>query len=208
MRIFALVLTALAGYLLGNLNGAVIISSRLFQEDVRTKGSGNAGATNFIRNYGTGKAIFVLLIDVGKTVLGCYFGALMLRWMGFGELWTTGKMLGGVAVILGHMFPVFLHFRGGKGVLCGATLTLVMNPLMFLVFFAIFLVLFVTTHYVSLCSIVSACCYPLLYGLFFPGQWEIFAMALGIGALCVIMHHANIKRLLQKTESKTYLKEH
>lgn len=208
MLILALVLAALVGYLLGNLNGAVIISSCLFRDDVRTKGSGNAGATNFVRNYGTSKAVFVLLIDVGKTALGCYLGALIVKWMGFGEWWQTAKMLGGVATILGHMFPVFLHFHGGKGVLCGASLALFMHPGMFLIFLAIFILLFVTTHYVSVCSIVAACCYPLLFWLFFPGQWYIFGMALTAGALSVIMHHANIQRLIHGTESKTYLKKH
>jgi glycerol-3-phosphate acyltransferase PlsY len=107
-------ITIVAGYLLGNLNGAVVIS-KMFGDDVRTHGSGNAGLTNFIRSYGAGRALSVIFIDAGKAVAACVLGGLLLgRFFDF----RFGSALGGAAVMLGHVFPVFLGFRGGKGTAC------------------------------------------------------------------------------------------
>ena len=102
-------MTAVAAYLLGNLNGAVVISRIVAHEDVRTKGSGNAGLTNFTRNYGAHTSVFVILIDVGKAVAACLLGGLLLK--GYGH-YADGVALGGLFVILGHDFPVLLGFRG------------------------------------------------------------------------------------------------
>ena len=107
---------ALAAYLLGNLNGAVTVSSLLDRDDVRTHGSGNAGMTNYIRNYGLSKTGLVILLDLGKALLASYLGALLLEPYGY---WMEGAMLAGVFVSLGHDYPVTLGFRGGKGILCG-----------------------------------------------------------------------------------------
>ncbi len=207
MQILGLALTLLAGYFLGNINGAVIISKNFLKVDVRTKGSRNAGATNFFRNFGGRKSILVLLIDIAKTVLGCYLGAFVCKWCGLDDWWTVGKMLGGTAVILGHIFPVLLHFRGGKGILCSGTLALVMNPLIFLILIVIFATLFFTTHYVSLGSIVCACVFPFLFLWFFYRQWSIFAMSVAIAILSIFMHRGNLKRLKNGTETKTYLRK-
>jgi len=102
---------ALAAYLLGNLNGAVTVSSLLDRDDVRTHGSGNAGMTNYIRNYGLSKTGLVILLDLGKALLASYLGALLLEPYGY---WMEGAMLAGVFVSLGHDYPVTLGFRGGR----------------------------------------------------------------------------------------------
>ena len=114
----------LGAYLLGNLNGAVVISRLIAHEDVRSKGSGNAGLTNFTRNYGSASSIFVILIDVGKAVAACLLGGLLLKDYG---LYQEGVALGGLCVILGLDFPALLGFRGGKGILSGVTVALMMD---------------------------------------------------------------------------------
>ena len=104
-----IVVTVLVGYLLGNLNGAVCVS-KLLGDDVRAHGSGNAGLTNFIRSYGAGRALLVVVIDAGKALAACLLGGFLLNSkLGF----TAGSILGGTAVMLGHVFPVFLGFHGG-----------------------------------------------------------------------------------------------
>ena len=116
---FAIVITVLVGYLLGNLNGAVCMSNLLANEDVRNQGSGNAGLTNFIRNYGAASSISVILIDGVKAALACLAGGLMLAPYG---MYTEGLAIGGLAVMLGHDFPALLGFRGGKGILSGCVI--------------------------------------------------------------------------------------
>ena len=112
---YAIVVAALVSYLLGNLNGAVCVSA-LMHDDVRSHGSGNAGLTNFIRNYGRARALYVVAIDAGKAFLACLAAGLILDPYGLG---LEGRVLGGVCVMLGHDFPALLGFRGGKGILSG-----------------------------------------------------------------------------------------
>ena len=114
---YSLALAVLAGYFLGNLNGAVTMSVLHGREDIRAKGSGNAGLTNYFRNYGGMDTLLVLAIDVGKTLLACLLAGRLMAPYG---LWREGVMAGGLAVILGHNFPALLGFRGGKGIVCSA----------------------------------------------------------------------------------------
>ena len=107
---YPILIAFLVSYLLGNLNGSVCISALKAKEDVRSHGSGNAGLTNFVRNYGTAGSLLVILIDGGKTALACLLGGLLLQPYG---LQKEGQMLGAVAVTLGHNFPATLGFRGG-----------------------------------------------------------------------------------------------
>ena len=112
------ILAAIVAYLLGNLNGAVIISRLIGKKDVREQGSGNAGLTNFLRMYGPSTALLVVAIDVLKAVAACIVGKCLLAPYGYGQ---EGLLVGGLAVNFGHDFPALLGFRGGKGVLCGIT---------------------------------------------------------------------------------------
>ena len=205
MELLAVCLALLAGYLLGNLNGAVI-SSRLFmKEDVRAKGSGNAGITNFYRNYGKHGSLLVALIDIGKTVAAAFLGLLVFRLLHVEGQGTLAKMLGGSGAVLGHMFPALLRFRGGKGVMSGAALMLVMDWRMFLIALGIFALVFFTTHYVSLASIITAASYGPLFLVFYRGQWPVVGLSVFISWLAIFMHRANLSRLRHGTESKTYL---
>ena len=201
--VLPILITAVVAYFLGNFNGAIIVSKLIANEDVRTKGSGNAGLTNFTRNYGARASIFVILIDVGKAVAACLLGGLLLK--GYGH-YADGVALGGLFVILGHDFPVLLGFRGGKGILSGVTVALMMDWRIGLFVFGIFLVAYALTKYVSLGSILSSGAFGPIFAFFHWGE-AVFPICVGFGlsALIVWMHRTNIVRLVKGQERKTNL---
>ncbi len=199
MNWFWLIITILVGYLLGNLNGAIIISKLVMKEDVRSKGSGNAGLTNFHRNYGGGTTFAVLGIDAAKSVAGALLGGLFLRSCGMGEV---GQVVGGFAAILGHMFPVFFGFRGGKGVLSAGALAAVLDWRIFLLVIAVFLIATVVTRYVSLGSCLAAASYSIGFGLLFQENPLMMWLTIALGALVIFMHRGNLKRLFAGQERK------
>ncbi len=199
-----IVLTIVVGYLCGTLNGAIIISKVFLKEDVRSKGSGNAGLTNFQRNYGGWMTFLVLGIDAGKAVAGALLGGLFMSNLGMADV---GQVVGGFAVILGHMFPVFFGFRGGKGVLSAGVLSAVLDWRVFLFVIGIFLIATILTRYVSLGSCLGAVTFAV--GLGFVNRDSVLAMVLCIamGSLVIYMHRANIKRLIKGEENKLSFKK-
>ena len=201
--VLSIVVTAVLAYLLGNLNGAVLISRVIAHEDVRTKGSGNAGLTNFTRNYGAASSVFVIAIDVGKAVAACLLGGLLLKSSGH---YAEGVALGGLFVILGHDFPALLGFKGGKGILSGVTVALMMDWRIGLLVFAIFLVAYALTKYVSLGSVLSSGSFGFFYAWAHWGEgWFPIAVGFVLSALIVWMHRGNILRLVKGEERKTNL---
>ena len=192
----------LGAYLLGNLNGAVVISRLIAHEDVRSKGSGNAGLTNFTRNYGSASSIFVILIDVGKAVAACLLGGLLLKSQGH---YADGVALGALGVILGHDFPALLGFKGGKGILSGVTVALMMDWRLGLLVFSIFLIAYLLTHYVSLGSVLSSGSFGFFYAWVHPERPFPIIVGFFLSALLVWMHRANIGRLIRGEERKTNL---
>ena len=200
--VYSIVVAFLAAYMLGNLNGAVCMSM-LKHDDVRSHGSGNAGLTNYIRNFGRASALLVVAIDMGKAVLACEIGRLIMTPYGLTE---EGTALGALGVLLGHIFPALLGFKGGKGILSGVTVALMLDWRIGLFVFAIFLAAYMITHYVSLGSVLSAGSFGPIYWLLNPDA-GIFPIAVGLflSGLVVWMHRANIKRLLKGEERKTTL---
>lgn len=199
---YSVVVVAIAAYLLGNLNGSVCMSNLLAHEDVRSQGSGNAGLTNFIRNYGSKSGLLVVLIDGGKAIIACLIGGLILRPYG---CYVEGTALGGLFVILGHDFPALLGFKGGKGILSGVMVALMLDWRLGLTVFGIFLICYFATGYVSLGSVMSAGSFGFFYAAF---HWDHpFAVAVGftLSFLIVWMHRGNIRRLLKGQERKTNL---
>ena len=199
---FNIIITIFTAYMLGNLNGAFLVSYLVAHEDVRKKGSGNAGLTNFIRNYGTSPAVMVIATDMGKAFLACMVGGGLLAPYGH-EI--AGRALGGLFVILGHGFPALLGFKGGKGILSGVTVALCLDWRIGLFVFGIFLVAYWLTHYVSLGSILSSGSFGPIYAIF---HWDQkFAVCVGffLSFLIVWLHRANIVRLLKGQERKTNL---
>lgn len=195
----AVLLTVLAGYLLGNLNGAVIISRLIGKKDVREQGSGNAGLTNFLRAYGPSTAVLVVAIDVLKAVAACVLGRFLLGPRGYGQ---EGLLLGGLAVNLGHDFPALLGFRGGKGVLSGITAAFVADWRCALVVVAVFAVCLWLSRYVSLSSILGALTFAVIFPLLHHQNPLVAVMGALLGLFIVFMHRSNISRLLKGTERK------
>ena len=201
--VIPVIITAVIAYLLGNLNGAVLISRAVAHEDVRTKGSGNAGLTNFTRNYGAAASIFVIAIDVGKAVAACLLGGLLLK--GYGH-YMDGVALGGLFVILGHDFPALLSFKGGKGILSGVTVALMLDWRIGLFVFGIFLLAYALTKYVSLGSVLSSGAFGPIYAVVHWGEgWFPIVVGFILSALLVWMHRGNIVRLIKGEERKTNL---
>ena len=200
--VLSCIATFVIAYLLGNLNGAIVIARLVAGEDVRTKGSGNAGLTNFTRNYGSKTSVFVILIDMGKAIAACLLGGLLLGRYG---LYQDGVALGGLGVILGHDFPALLGFRGGKGILSGVTVALMMDWKLGLLVFSIFLIAYLLTHYVSLGSVLSSGSFGFFYAWCHPERPFPIFVGFFLSALLVWMHRANIGRLIRGEERKTNL---
>ncbi len=206
---------AAAGYLLGSFNGAILISKWFRGEDIRTKGSGNAGLTNFYRNYGGLDTLLVLLIDVGKTVLACFVGGWIIKAAGYASAdflkdWTDeAQMLCGGFSVVGHIFPLYFGFKGGKGILTCGTLAAFIDWRIIMTLLVVFIAIVLITRYVSLGSIVAAVVYPFLFWIRYPihqnvteGTVMMTILAFCLAALAIWMHHGNIVRLRNGTESK------
>ena len=199
---YRVLLAALGSYLLGNLNGAVIVSRVMAHEDVRSHGSGNAGLTNFVRNYGAKTALLVVLIDVGKAVAACLLGQVLLAPLGYSK---EGQMLGASFVLLGHIFPALLGFKGGKGILSGFTVAIMLDWRIALLIFLAFAVAYGLTQYVSLGSVLAAAMFGVGFVLFYRQQPVMMWTAILLAALVIFMHRGNIQRLLRGEERKTNL---
>ena len=198
------IIVLIASYLLGNLNGSVVMSGLFAHEDVRARGSGNAGLTNFVRNYGTVSAIGVVLIDVGKAAAACLLGRFLLQSYGYG---MEGMAVGAIGVSLGHDFPVFLGFRGGKGILCGATIGFFVDWRCGVLLLAVFGVTYLLTEYVSLGSVLASLALILYMVLCYRSHPVAMVLIGFLGLLAIFMHRANLQRLRKGTEPKTKLRK-
>ncbi|MGI6703084.1 MAG: glycerol-3-phosphate 1-O-acyltransferase PlsY [Clostridia bacterium] len=193
-----LVISSLAGYLLGNINGAYIIGKVVGGIDIREHGSRNAGATNVNRVLGSKPAVLALAIDLLKGVVAVVVG----RHLGGGDV---GAIIAGIVVVCGHNWPFVLNFKGGKGIATslGVLLSLDIRVAMILLIAGIIIIL--TTRYVSLASVVCALCYPVLVIAFGLSQ-EMIVFSVVISAFALVRHKDNIKRLLGGQESKVSIK--
>ena len=191
--------TAASAYFLGCFNGAVIISKYILRDDVRSHGSGNAGLTNFYRTFGGPLTLAVILCDVLKAVIAVWLGTWLLGqatgWLVMSKYWA------GVFCLLGHMFPCMFHFKGGKGILSGGTIAIMIDWRVALVVWGGFLVLAVLTKYVSLGSLWAGVSFPFA-SWFVYHDWIILLLAIACGGLVTWGHRANVKRLLNGTENK------
>ena len=188
---------ALAAYLIGSVSSAVIISKAVYGEDIREHGSGNAGATNMMRIHGKKAGAAVLLCDFSKGLI-CIAAAKLLVVYG-GAPWVT-VFVAGFFAQLGHTFPVFFGFRGGKGVATAAGAAFAIMPLTALLLFALFAVIVGAFRFVSLASGICAALYPLL--AYFLNGKEYFIFAACCSALMALKHIPNFIRLLDGRESK------
>ncbi len=209
MLVLAYIVTALAAYCLGSLNFAVIISRLKHHDDIRNYGSGNAGMTNMLRTYGKVDAVLTFLGDALKTALSILVGMVLVGAAG------GGNYIAGCFAILGHVFPCYYRFKGGKGVVASAITILMLDWQIFLILIAVFAIVVLIWRYISLGSVTCAMLYPLLVYVKTQAALEnsiengklvyspvpiIFAFAIGL--FIVLLHRKNIERLMKGKESK------
>ena len=197
--IVRILVTFLGCYFLGNHNGAICVSL-MMGDDVRSHGSGNAGLTNFIRNYGANRAYLVIAIDVGKAILACILGGLM-----FPEYAIAGRTLGGVAVMLGHDFPALQGFRGGKGILSGWFIAFMIDWRVGILIGVVFFAAYLLTQYVSLGSVLAAATFGIGFIIFRHHDFLVMLGGIFMAALTLFQHRGNIIRLTKGEERKTNL---
>ncbi len=196
-----LVITAAVGYLLGNLNGAVLVSRILFHDDVREHGSGNGGLTNFHRTYG-GRwvTLVVIAVDMLKVVIAVAFA-----WVLFSAVLDHTPLFvrywAGIFTVVGHVFPFALGFHGGKGILAGGTLALLVDWRVALCAWGCFLIGVLLTRWVSLGSLMAATAFGVSSAIFYPTP-SIAIPALLAGALIDWKHRSNFRRLIRGEEPK------
>lgn len=203
MNVLYLVITVILAYLLGSIPSAVWVGKILYGTDVREHGSGNAGATNVIRVLGWKTGIPVMIIDVAKGWLAAYLPVLFaLAEKDSGQL-TGIQILTGLAAIIGHVYPVFAGFRGGKGVGTTFGVLLALDPLLTVSCMGVFLVVFLITGYVSVSSMSAGIAFPILLFTFFNTPSLLFRIfSVFIAFALLITHRKNIKRLIDGEESK------
>ena len=195
--------TSLLAYLLGSVATAVWVGKIFHGVDVREHGSGNAGATNVIRVLGWKTGVPVLLIDILKGWMAAMLPVFFSLAGNGTALLTNLQILAGVMVILGHIFPVFAGFRGGKGVATIFGVLLAVNPLLTLSCFGVFLAVLLLTGYVSVSSMSAGIAFPVLLFLVFDSPSFLFKIfSLFVAAGMIITHRKNISRLLKGEESK------
>jgi len=195
---FVLVIIAIISYILGSFNGAIITSRLQFHQDVRNYGSGNAGLTNFHRRYGKKSVLMVVAIDMGKGILAALIGGWLMGFLGYP---VVGKIFAGFCVMLGHSYPVFFGFRGGKGVLTGVSMLFVVDFRIACIALILFGCIVAFTRYVSLGAMVGSATAPVCVWVFEYGGLEGVIMLL-CWLLLVFQHRSNIGRLITGTESK------
>lgn len=203
--VFALpaLLTAVIAYFCGCFNGAVIVSKYILRDDVRNHGSGNAGLTNFFRTFGGPLTFVVILTDVLKAIAAIWIGTLLFRHMVVDDapVIVLAKYWSGLFCLLGHMFPCMFHFKGGKGILSGGAIAIMIDWRIALVVWGGFLVLAVLTRYVSLGSCWAGASFPFATWFVYHSPL-ITGLGAFIGLLILYMHRGNIRRLLTGTENK------
>lgn len=186
-------LILLDGYALGSISSSILLSRLLFHTDLRDYGSGNAGATNAARVYGMGFGFATFLCDALKATAAVLLGNFLGGSVGFA--------LAGIGCLIGHCWPMFFDFRGGKGVTVGAILALLIDWRIFLMMAAVFFALFAMTRIVSVCSVGCGLLLPVLTFLF-GCDTPFCLLALFTGLLVILQHRANLARLIRGQEAK------
>ncbi len=187
-------------YLLGSINTAMVVSKVMYHDDIRKYGSGNAGFTNVMRTYGKKAAFITFAGDILKTV-----AAILIGWCTLGYLTAY---IAGFACFLGHIFPVYYRFRGGKGILCLTAVLLMLDWRIFLILLVIFAILVLSTKYISLGSVICSMLFPLLLNRMNNTPIHMIELiALAMAVVVVIKHWSNLQRLFSGTESKFSFKK-
>ena len=205
----AFVAIILCAYLLGSINFAIIISGKKYKDDIRSHGSKNAGMTNMMRTYGKGAAALTLGGDALKAVIACIIGYLVMG--------QFGAYAAGLFCMLGHVFPLYYGFKGGKGVVTAAATVLMTDPIVFLILITLFIIMVAIWRYISLASVTCIGLYPLILSITSKLATQIATgeprISIGIpfavlmAVLIIGKHWQNIQRLREGTESKFSFKK-
>ena len=202
--VFPAAAIAVIAYFCGCFNGAVIVSKYILHDDIRTHGSGNAGLTNFFRTFGGPLTLVVILCDVLKAVVAILVGVAIARNFIVDDtpVLILAKYWSALFCLLGHIFPCMFGFKGGKGILSGGTIAIMIDWRVALLVWGGFLILVALTRYVSLGSVFAAAGFPFGTWLFVSHDVVIMVLAICLGALVIYMHRGNIQRLLKGEERK------
>ena len=218
MFILLMLITAVPAYLLGSVNGAITASKVFYRKDIRDFGSGNPGLTNFYRTFGKSGFLLVVLIDVIKTIAPVMFGGwlfasytdMILTEVGplhrIFDLAFFGQVLAGFFVMLGHCFPLFYKFKGGKGIMAIGAIVIVVNWQLALISWGVFILVALITRYVSLASVLGSIAFPVSMLVLNVGGIAERNIVILCVILVIIRHIPNIKRLIKGEESKLKLK--
>ncbi len=210
------VLIGVVSYLLGSLNFSIILSEVVKKKDIRKSGSGNAGATNMMRTYGIKAAVGTMLGDIFKVAIGIIVAFAILG-VPMKYIFTNPadaaeiqrvvlyKEFAGLFCVLGHIFPLYFKFKGGKGVAACTGMVIIVDWRIALILFVIFVSVILISKWISLGSIVIAILYPVLIFVFYK-NWILSLVALLFTAIVIIAHRENIKRLIKGEENKISLK--
>ncbi len=202
-------------YLLGSLNSSIIISKLIYHDDIRKHGSGNAGLTNTLRTYGKSAALMTLLGDILKTAIAIFIGGVLFGFWYAGGISRGEGMcyVAGLFAVLGHIFPIYYKFKGGKGVLATATMALILSPVVFLILFALFVIIVAISKYVSLGSVCCAFFYPIFIHSYLAlvlhekPHGLISLSTITIVLIIIWFHKENLKRIGERTERKLSFKK-
>lgn len=200
----ASVFIAAAAYLLGSVPTGYLLMRLFRHEDIRSSGSGNIGATNVLRSGGKGLGAVTFLADVLKGSTAVLLGGLLAKALIPDMALRDAQALAALFAVLGHVFPIWLRFKGGKGVSTAFGVFLVAAPFAALAAIAVFAAIFAITRYVSLASILGAACFPVFAWFTVRGERPIFFIAVqsAVSLLIIVKHHQNIHRLFTGTESR------
>ena len=202
MGLFYTIAVGIVAYLIGSINSSILISKAVMGKDIRESGSGNAGATNMLRTMGKKYAIITLVIDILKGVVSLLLAKLAIN---FGA-YEVSMYVAGVAAVVGHNFPVFFGFKGGKGVATSLGVILLLDWKIGLITLVIALAIMAVSKYVSLGSVMAALVFVIIQivVMIATDSFDItrFICVVILGGLLIIRHRANIKRLLNGTENK------
>ena len=200
-EIIVIAFSSVIGYLLGSVNTSIIISKVFYKTDVREYGSGNAGATNTLRTFGKAAAIAVAAGDFLKGVLACLIGRYVFGEINPGNGVFLGEYFAGLFAVIGHNWPVYFNFKGGKGVMTSFAVILMFSPTAALICLGAFILIVAVTRYVSLGSMLSAILF-LILAVIFNEPLPMLLIGTVLVALIIIRHSSNIKRLLAGNEKK------
>lgn len=195
----AYVITGVVAYLLGSVSTGILVAQKNHGPNLREVGSKNTGASNVLRTMGLKSGLITFVGDCGKAALACLIGRWLLAPYGAS---LYGAMLAGLLVILGHNWPVFFQFKGGKGVASSCGVMLVCFPLPAVICFVFCLALIYLSKYISLGSMSMLTLYAILVSFQHPGDGLIIAWSVALAALCILRHRTNIQRLCKGEENR------